>query len=90
MSLELKGLAGRLLQVTDWQVSQITLYGVIWYAEAGGGEEKGGVREIAQTGDAEPMLVYCWASVADRGPALNQQCCTVMWWSSIVLSLGQH
>ena len=25
-----------------------------------------------QTGDAHPMLVDCWASVADAGPAVNR------------------
>ena len=30
------------------------------------------------TRDAEPMLVYCWASVADSGPALNQHWLNVL------------
>ena len=29
-------------------------------------------RLTRQTGDARPMLVYCWATVCDGGPTVNQ------------------
>ena len=36
-------------------------------------------RSLPQTLAVDTMLVYCWASVADAGPAVNQHCVSVSW-----------
>ena len=39
--------------------------------------ESGRVLVSHQKGDVDPMLVYCWASVSDAGPTLNQHSVSV-------------
>ena len=46
-----------------------------------GGKDKD-IAITQQTRDIEPLLVQCWASVVDGGPALNQQ------WLNVSCLLG--
>ena len=36
-----------------------------------------GVVDIQQTCDVDPTLVYCWPTVYDVGPTVNQGCANV-------------
>ena len=40
-----------------------------------------------QTRDADPMLVYCWASVEDAGPTLNQRWVNISCWLNVAQTI---
>ena len=42
-----------------------------------------GLNAAQQTRGVEPVLVWCWASVSDGGPALEQHCVNVVFAGSV-------